>query len=250
MSAPKLHRTSNIGFTIVELLVVIVVIGILASITVVSYNGIQQRARNVAAQTTLKQVVQQIELYAVREKAVPESLEAADISLPPDAEGDVAYSQKDDSWCAMVTTSNKSYVSRSTDTSITEGTCERSVAMQTTSPTEFTGVKTVVFVGRLPSSSPHYIFDYRPSPSEYLYKNGSSQSAAAMSKSSNRTTMQVDGTTIIAYTTDAPDTFFVGQRYSNNEFWPGTWKAVGYTESLSSEEVNDVVAELRAELSL
>jgi prepilin-type N-terminal cleavage/methylation domain-containing protein len=34
------------GFTIVELLIVIVVIGILAAITIVAYNGIQQRARN------------------------------------------------------------------------------------------------------------------------------------------------------------------------------------------------------------
>ena len=34
------------GFTIVELLIVIVVIAILAAITIVAYNGIQQRARN------------------------------------------------------------------------------------------------------------------------------------------------------------------------------------------------------------
>ena len=34
------------GFTIVELLIVIVVIGILAAITIVAFNGVQQRARN------------------------------------------------------------------------------------------------------------------------------------------------------------------------------------------------------------
>ncbi|RYF28198.1 MAG: type II secretion system protein [Chloroflexi bacterium] len=36
------------GFTIVELLIVIVVIGILATITIVSFNGIQVRAKNAA----------------------------------------------------------------------------------------------------------------------------------------------------------------------------------------------------------
>ncbi|MDB5186636.1 MAG: putative Fimbral protein [Candidatus Saccharibacteria bacterium] len=43
-----IYKKTNSGFTIVELLLVIVVIGILASITMVGYNGVQQRARNVA----------------------------------------------------------------------------------------------------------------------------------------------------------------------------------------------------------
>jgi prepilin-type N-terminal cleavage/methylation domain-containing protein len=45
MVGHKKRAFNQTGFTIVELLIVIVVIGILAAITIVSYNGIQDRAR-------------------------------------------------------------------------------------------------------------------------------------------------------------------------------------------------------------
>ena len=53
----------NHGFTIVELLVVIVVIGILASITIVSYTGITQRANTTSAQSAAANVLSKAEVY-------------------------------------------------------------------------------------------------------------------------------------------------------------------------------------------
>jgi prepilin-type N-terminal cleavage/methylation domain-containing protein len=47
-------RKNLSGFTIVELLIVIVVIGILASVTVASYQGVQQKSDNTARLSELK----------------------------------------------------------------------------------------------------------------------------------------------------------------------------------------------------
>ncbi len=52
----------NKAFTIVELLIVIVVIGVLSLLTVVTFNGLQDRARDSAAHTTASQVQRKIEL--------------------------------------------------------------------------------------------------------------------------------------------------------------------------------------------
>ena len=51
------------GFTIVELLIVIVVIGILAAVTVVAYTGIQRRAANVSIISSAKQTMSMIQSY-------------------------------------------------------------------------------------------------------------------------------------------------------------------------------------------
>ena len=52
------------GFTIVELLIVIVVIAILAAITVVAFRGIQDRAHNSAMQTDLRNLGQKVAEFA------------------------------------------------------------------------------------------------------------------------------------------------------------------------------------------
>lgn len=59
------------GFTIVELLIVIVVIAILAAIVIVAYNGVQNRAKTSAAQSTAQTVQQKLEAYNAENGSYP-----------------------------------------------------------------------------------------------------------------------------------------------------------------------------------
>lgn len=56
-------KTKNQGFTIVELLIVVVVIAILAAITIVSYNGITARANTSKAQSNAASVQKKAEAF-------------------------------------------------------------------------------------------------------------------------------------------------------------------------------------------
>lgn len=56
-------KTKSSGFTIVELLIVIVIIAILAAITVVAYNGIQVRAENTKTIQGVSQYIKAIHSY-------------------------------------------------------------------------------------------------------------------------------------------------------------------------------------------
>jgi type IV pilus assembly protein PilA len=51
------------GFTIVELLIVIVVIGILALLVITTYSGIQAKARNSKRQTDVQSIQTQVEAF-------------------------------------------------------------------------------------------------------------------------------------------------------------------------------------------
>ncbi|MDB5165170.1 MAG: Type secretion system protein [Candidatus Saccharibacteria bacterium] len=51
------------GFTIIELLIVIVVIGILAAITTVAFSGIQQRGRDAQRKSDVVAITKALELY-------------------------------------------------------------------------------------------------------------------------------------------------------------------------------------------
>jgi prepilin-type N-terminal cleavage/methylation domain-containing protein len=59
------------GFTIVELLIVIVVIGILAAITIVSFNGVTARANTANASSAAEAAIKKAEAYNAETGAYP-----------------------------------------------------------------------------------------------------------------------------------------------------------------------------------
>jgi len=65
------------GFTIVELLIAIVVIAILAAITIVAYNGIQQRATVASLNSDLENAAKRLKLDQVDLAAFPTTVAAA-----------------------------------------------------------------------------------------------------------------------------------------------------------------------------
>ena len=64
-----MHRRS--GFTIVELLIVIVVIAILAAISIIAYNGIQQRARDSERVSDISTIQKVLEIYYAENNRYP-----------------------------------------------------------------------------------------------------------------------------------------------------------------------------------
>ena len=81
------YKNSN-GFTIVELLIVIVVIGILAAITIVAYRGIQARAQDTAIMSDINLLSKRFEIYKTLNGAYPvgdDQLKTIDIRLSKSA---------------------------------------------------------------------------------------------------------------------------------------------------------------------
>jgi prepilin-type N-terminal cleavage/methylation domain-containing protein len=100
------------GFTIVELLIVIVVIGILAAITIVAYNGIQERARSTTVTSALSQAAKKFAVYQVDyPNAYPAALSDIGIQNTPKITYQYVVNNTDQpaTYCLTATTGSTTY---------------------------------------------------------------------------------------------------------------------------------------------
>lgn len=120
------HNFHQSGFTIVELLIVVVVIAILAAITVVAFSGIQERARQSSALATAQQASTKISAYTIENAdSYPSNLN--DVGITNTATASYQYRFDNSSipktFCLTATSQNISYFVSSSNSSPQAGAC-------------------------------------------------------------------------------------------------------------------------------
>ena len=131
MQNQKHSNNHQNGFTIIELLIVIAVIGILATIVVVSYNGIHQRAQTVALQSDLDNASAQLTRDNLHNGTYPVDLSAANggqgLNSSPGTVYDYTYKSSRNSYCLIGTSTTSgvpSYYISSDSSAVREGVCQ------------------------------------------------------------------------------------------------------------------------------
>ena len=115
------------GFTIVELLIVIVVIGVLAAIVIVAFRGISQRATEAGLQTDLKSGSTKLQLSKVESASGSYPVDLAAANLPASPGNSYQYSVDNGAspptFCLTTTNGSTSYYISSTSSVPTKGGC-------------------------------------------------------------------------------------------------------------------------------
>lgn len=86
----------NKGFTLIELLIVIAIIGILASVSIISYQRHVQKGNRVAAQIALTKIAQQFERISARQGAYPTGTAGTAIITQTDSPDSYSFVLSDD----------------------------------------------------------------------------------------------------------------------------------------------------------
>lgn len=129
------------GFTIVELLIVIVVIGILAAITIVAYNGIQQRAQKTTLISDVSNGAKLLRVDQSVNNGYPTTLAAANngqgIKVSPGTTLRYSFDNTASPQTFCLSAVNSSYAYMITEsTTVSEGSCVN-LALGATAPSSY-----------------------------------------------------------------------------------------------------------------
>src|SRR5574344_1749751 len=96
-------KTSTVsqGFTIIELLIVIVIIAILVAITAVSYNGVTKSAKESALKSELKQASTEVEVAKAKTGNPPAN--ASSLTTPKNGTLTLSTNTEQNTWCLTIT---------------------------------------------------------------------------------------------------------------------------------------------------
>lgn len=121
-----MRNTTQSAFTIVELLVVIVVIGILSAITIVSYGNISSNARKSALANNLVQANKALNVYKEINSGsgvYPSSLSDARLTLDNNATYSYYVSADGSNYCLQGTTDNMTQSIAGNNPTVSDATC-------------------------------------------------------------------------------------------------------------------------------
>ena len=114
------------GFTIVELLVVIVVIGILAAITIIAYNGILQRANLATLQSDMVGAAKILEISNINAGTYPADLPTAGLKASSGTSYRYTYISGGNSYCLTGSNNGVTYTASSASPTPSAGICPNS----------------------------------------------------------------------------------------------------------------------------
>jgi len=155
-------RQSAHGFTIVELLIVIVAISILAAITIVSYAGVTRQAKESSLKADLSSGIRQLQITYSKNNAYPttaDALQKSDSTI-------FTYAASGNEFCLAATRSDLEGTSFKVSQTgvIEEGECDTQISMQSFSTAQCNAL--TVYTGANPSALVT-LYDPRGSGQEY-----------------------------------------------------------------------------------